>query len=736
MKKFLSLLLASVFIVSCLGGCSDKNTVKTDEPIKLPEGSRYTAKDGTDWVACGENDNIRLSFQPSTTYFKTENLNDGTVWYSNPQYPENDALASKLTQMRMMSTLVLEYADVNTKKRTSLNLYTASVKSGKYEIKLINNGVRFDYTVDEAGGVATLAVYVEDDSIVTEVAFEKTDDSKPAIFVSAISPLQYFVSGNVEDSGYLFVPDGSGALIDFENDTPSAGQYSRPIFGEEPTNITADYYLECDNQALCLPVYGAVKNGSGIFAVAEEGAEFGTMKANSCGQETYYSNAYISYGFVNSVEYNVGNYSTELFDKSGDNQSVMRTRYLFLSGDDANYSGMARAYRDYLTEKYGLSNGNISHGFYADVYGAVLKRVSTLGIPHNKTLTLTSQNQLQQIADYLKKNGIDDVTFRYRSWNTDELKGNKVNGISEFSGVSLKTLGESKDMRVYPAVLNLQLYSDAGFLDRMFNASSSITGLPFSWSGYSYSTLNETDETVYRLKIPKLQSNVEKVFRSFEKKNVKNLALGDIGNNLYCDFGGDGYRRGTVRAVMENLVKKAAQQTDSLMLDSPNSYSAVYADVIYNAPVANSNQDILDRSVPFYTMTLSGIAECVAPSFNNNNIGDDIMLYSVAGGASICYTWIYNDASKLIGTELSGLSKVNFDATKAMATEKYKLLSELYAKIDNSRIYSHEYLNDALSVTQYENGVKVYVNFGDTEQYTENGTAVAENTFTVEEAER
>lgn len=734
MKKLLSLLLSLFFVLTCFSGCSDKKTVVDTGNIKLPEGSAFSDTGSTEWVVCGEGEGIRLSFMPDTTHFRIENLKDGSVWYSNPQSPENDTKASKLTQMKMMSTLVLEYANVTSKKRTSLNLYTSSVKSGKYTIKLIDNGVRFDYTVNEIGGTASLAVYIEDGTLVTDVAFEKTDDTKNEVILSAISSAQYFVSGTDSDNGYLFLPDGSGSLVDFESDTPSAGGYSRPIFGEEPTNITGDYYLQCGNQAVFMPVFGAVKNNSAIFAVAENGAELGTLKANSCGQETSYANTYVSYGFVDSVEYDVGNYSTELFDKSGYMQDVIRTRYFFLSDTDADYSGMARTYRKYLTEKYDLSGNNISHGFYADIYGAALKRVSTLGIPHDKFVTLTSVKDIEKITKYLKDNGIDDITLRYRSWNKDELKGNRVNSVSAFSGVSLNDLSKFEQARVYPAVLNLQQFWDAGFFDRMFTSSASITGLPFSWKGYTYSTLNETGSSTYRLKVPKLQENAEKLLEAFNKKKIKRLGFGDIGNGLYCDFGGDGYRRSKTLAVMEDIVKKASSQTDSLMLDSPNAYAAVYADVIYNAPVDHSNQDILDRSVPFYTMAMSGISECVSPSFNSNNIGDNVMLYSVASGTSLCYSWLYGDVSQLIGTKLSGLSDVNFDSTKEIACEQYKKLNEIYKMTEDSRIYSHNYIDEKVSVTEYENGVRVYVNFGNSDYHTEQGLSVKAESFAVEEA--
>ncbi len=732
MKRIMALML-SLVIVLFGASCGQKTADFKPQNHNKISGTAYTDKKGTDWVECGRSGSLILSFMPHTTHFRVENINDGSVWHSNPLSPEEDPKASKLTQMRMMSTVVLEYANVDTKKRTSLNLYTASVKSGKYEIFLLDNGVSFRYTVSEVGGTAKLDVYIENDELVTAVSFEKNADEKPEIIISSISAAEYLVSGTVSDDGYLFLPDGSGALVDFKKPFSGSGEYSRPVFGEEPTDITADYYLQCDNQSLYLPVFGAVRGQSAIFAVAENGAECGTLKANACGVKTSFANAYLTYGFADSVEYNVGNYTTELFDKSGNPADAMTTRYFFLTEEEANYSGMARLYRNYLIEKYKLADKNTSLGFYADVYGAVVKQVSTLGVPHDKTVVLTDPEDLKEITDFLKKSGAENVTVRYRLWNNDELKGNKVNGISAFSGSVLKEISDISDVRVYPAIMRMQSSIGAGFLNRMFNASGSITGLPFSWHDYSYSTLNEKGDTIYRLKLPKLTENAQKILKGFENKRIDNIAFGDIGKDLYCDFSGDGYNRSETKKAMEKLVLKIKSQSSSLMLDSPNAYAAVYSDVIYNAPIDHSNHDLLTHSVPFYTMVMGGILECVAPSFNSNNIGDDIVLYSAAAGASVCYTWIKSDVSELIGTKLSNLSDINFDSTKDRAAEQYASLKELYKLTENSRIHSHDYINDNVSVTVYENGVRVYVNFGDVAYTTTDGTEIAAKSFTAEE---
>ena len=170
---------------------------------------------------------------------------------------------------------------------------------------------------------------------------------------------------------------------------------------------------------------------------------------------------------------------------------------------------------------------------------------------------------------------------------------------------------------------------------------------------------------------------------------------------------------------------------DSLMLDAANAYAGVYADVIYSAPVCHSGQDILDESVPFYTLVFSGLAECVAPVLNNANVGDQALLYAVSSGSGICYSLIYENASMLLDTPLSGLSGVNFGTIRQEMTDNYHALTPVYRAIGDSRMYSHEYIEEGLGATAYENGAKVYVNFGKTPKKLPDGSDLAAESFAV-----
>lgn len=734
MKKFVSAILMLCTVCSLFTACS-KDSAPRSENVKndiMSSAVEYTDKTGGGYVLCGESGNLRLSFRPENNYLKIENSADNSVWYSSPENAGNDTAATKLTQFKMMSPVALEYVNTTSKKRTALNLYTSNIKSGKYRIYKIINGIVFEYDITEVSKKLFLATYLENENLITEVWFEDSDEKKENIAVCSVSVLPYFVRGSADDKGYLFLPDGSGATVDFSNVINSGNAYSRPIYGYEPTSVTSDYYLNVNDKSVYLPVYGARVNGSAIMAICEDGAEIGTLSAEACGQTSSYANAYIKYKLLNSVEYNVGNYATELFDKSG-NGGAIKTRYMFLSGENADYSGMARAYRDYLIKSHKLEVKKTQTGLYIDVYSSVVKKVSTLGVPHNKIVTLTSEKQLEEITECLKKEGVENITVRYRSWNADELKSNKISSADGY--ISAKKIKQTENVRIFPAILNMQTYSSGTYLGHLLGASKSITGLPFSRKSYSLSNLNETDKTEYLISVSGFKKNMPRIINELKKKGFERIALGDIGNTLYCDFTGSGSRRDGTMAVMTAAVKQAAESLSELMLDKPNAYAAVYADIIYNAPVTDSGQDILSRSVPFYTMALCGISEFVACAYNGES-DDNSLLYTVAAGAGFSAEWMAEGREKLAGTPLSSLSNVNFEETYKDALTLYKRVAKVYSGINGSRIYSHNYIAETVSVTEYENGFKIYVNFGNEPYTLQDGTEIPAKDFISKAGER
>jgi len=107
-----------------------------------------------------------------------------------------------------------------------------------------------------------------------------------------ITLLKYFGADtpSVSGDGYIFVPDGSGALININNQSENRREYiSGRIYGNDP----AFEQTNTDNldANMSFPVFGIHRNsGEGLFAVVTEGDENGKITATLGEPNTsYYS---------------------------------------------------------------------------------------------------------------------------------------------------------------------------------------------------------------------------------------------------------------------------------------------------------------------------------------------------------------------------------------------------------------------------------------------------------------
>ena len=128
-----------------------------------------------------------------------------------------------------------------------------------------------------------------------------------------------------------------------------------------------------------------------------------------------------------------------MFSKSSNLQSIFRLTedsddvvdfkvdYYVLNGKDADYVGMANTYRDYLLEKELLVKNELSAPVLnVDVYGAIDVKANLLGFTYRKLQSLTTYDQAIEMADSLKKEGINNIGIRYKGWANNGITNKEI----------------------------------------------------------------------------------------------------------------------------------------------------------------------------------------------------------------------------------------------------------------------------------------------------------------------
>ncbi|MDR0553356.1 MAG: DUF5696 domain-containing protein, partial [Treponema sp.] len=103
----------------------------------------------------------------------------------------------------------------------------------------------------------TLRYELDGPSLLVSVPFDRIAYRKEYP-LTHLNLLPYFGAGGREDEGYLVVPDGSGALIDFNNGRQNQNPYISPVYGWDDGQ--ARLVKLTDNRAN-FPAFGIQKNG-------------------------------------------------------------------------------------------------------------------------------------------------------------------------------------------------------------------------------------------------------------------------------------------------------------------------------------------------------------------------------------------------------------------------------------------------------------------------------------------
>ena len=469
--------------------------------------------------------------------------------------------------------------------------------------------VSIEYTLDGPN----LLVRVPSGDIKYPIDVEDRYGQKHTIPVQRIAVLEYFGAANLENEGYMLVPDGSGALIYLNN-----GRVNNSAFAA----IGKEYIYGCDYaldpssdrivypESMRLPVFGMVRDDQAFFAIIEAGAALGNIRADISGKIHNYNRVFAEFtttpvGVVSREAVGaVWRFQEEIY------QGDFVIRYCFLAGDDASYSGMARLYRQYLMEKYQLEKRPTleSIPFYLELIGAIDKRKPVLGVARDVIYPLTTFRDTQIMLQDLIDHGISNVTVKYNGWLNGGLKHDypskaKIEKVVGTEGelLDLKEFMDAKGFALYPSVGLLNVYRNTlfnGFSPRK-DAAVHVNQLPaYAWN-YNLDLYTRSEQSHMVLSPSKLDGLVDEFLKNYKRYGIDNISIFDIAREISSDFREDALidRVKSQDIIVEQLEKFKDNQMQ-IMVDYGNAYAIPFATTILNMPTRTSNRNITDIELP------------------------------------------------------------------------------------------------------------------------------------------
>ena len=714
----------------------DKTTIKATTKYNYGEP-------GFNKVA--ENENLLLEADFTTGEICVTEKASGMKWYSNPQDRSEDKNAKNMSKLN--SQLHVKFVNLDKGVEVEFDNFAGSIKKGRMTHELIENGVKFTF------GFPVANVYIPVQYILTEDGFQaeivtseiKGVGSNPFMVVTA-ALLPYFGAGSMQDDGYLFVPDGSGALIDFNNNKQTNQEYYARVYGDNPTLVKTSQTTV--QQSANLPVFGSKVNDHAFFGVVVSGEQCSGIAAATSLMDSSYNHVYTratlrEYTLTYSKSNHWGRQDSHAVDYSedmteGENYAV---RYFFLDGENANYVGMSKLYKDYLKKGNQLKDSQLADKKYAvlDLVGAVSIEKYVMGIKMPVVTALTTYNDVCEIVRELKAQGVENIIVNYIGAVDGGLNNAVYTAVSPESVLGSKK--EFKAMINYLKSENVLLFLESNPVE-IYKDGNGLTGNGDSvktfFDKYSFQYRYELDTNKnitagrWRLLRPHLASEVAVKFADSAKKwEVEQVSFAKLGEYVYSDYveGDDSISRKQTLKLWNETLAKLDEKTQYLMLHGGNAYCTPYADVITNVSDCFSDFDLQDHSVPFYQMTFQNDILLTSEGLNTTVDYEYAFLKALETGSSVKFNLIYGDVSSLVGTEYNTMVSYSYEYWKNSLVELYADMQKAVAQFAGKEIVRHEQLEEDVALTAYENG-ELVVNYG-AEAYTYNGQEVAPRSYLV-----
>ncbi len=787
--------------------------------------------DGWQCVAMNEKFSINANLQSAEFYI--ENLQTGEKYYSSPQDAENNLTGEMLNQAK--SLVRVEYLSASG-ERLSMDNYDFSVLQGKYSVKKLEDGIRFEFTLSKGevtidmlpkmierskfenkilskldadskkvvqkryslytkgamvGGLTWeqiskkypevknkdyyilsestpkfdyeklyVAIFEKSDYTLKDFEDDKSADEdivqKAEFFVpveitlseygiSANVPcdeikftpsfppieiylLEYFGAASAGSEGYILLPDGSGALLDFTTANGLSSSIRCNIYGSdgalsenvEPTPI----------EQSTIPFFGMNDVDSAFVSIVTDGDAHCFINGKTAGGVVPYQLVNAAFTItpydmmvVHGSKSDIITYKFQEKPYNGD----IEVQYMLLS-DDAGYSQMAATVREYLiANKIIPEMGNAQKSILnVDLLATAKYKKYFLGIPYNALYTLTDCDEAIEIVKQLNKKGADSVSVGYKGWRNGGLNpsiatllsvNRKIGGKKGLAGLS-EYLSENNELYLDLPVQSV--YKSGLFFNKWSSAvrytyQKIAEQYPYNIARMSVDKSKQSWQWLSPTRIPKVLNKFINKMERLELEDNTSLLLNDLGDSLNSNFHkSDRVDRQESLKIIKNTLADISKDKN-IVVEKGNLYTLAYADKVIDLPLKSSGYHSASKSVPFTAMVLHG---SVAYTGNYINLADDPteeLLRAVECGAGFSYCWTYasdKELLKLESEELEDYHSLNYKAWINEAAENYKKVSSELSNVADKAIDSHCYLTDDVVCTTYADGTNVYVNYG------------------------
>ncbi|MBR2443788.1 MAG: hypothetical protein IKB27_00110 [Clostridia bacterium] len=759
-KRIFALILSVLMLLPIMGtitAFADDQIVQLSETTGFEKDEERYSK--MEVVTKDFNGNYELRIDKETGVMGVKYLKTGEILLTNSsEIDVKDAIDERgkvvTAVAERLSQVFLNFTNIRTSESFQLNSFEHYFAiTGERDIKPVPNGIQVHYVLKTNAGYKfefNVDYTVTADGFSASLDASSLQYDKSQFYVNTIALVPEMSAANRTDKGYVFLPDGSGSLVRFEDVLAKnyQGLISEDMYGIDNTY----HYITIKNtQQYTMPVFGLVNsskaNGTGYFAIVEEGDSIARITS---AHNQYFNSAYASFKLIPTDKYDLANFSNG--SQKNTAMTVIGTKgyqgnckvtYKFLTSDktaqecqlekyyDTSYVGMAQLYRDYLMEKGTLTkleNASDDVKLFLEVFGSIQVEDKFLTFPITVNKPLTTFEDIKTMQNYFS--------------NKEE---NKITSATNITFI-LKGFANGGIISNYPTAMNWQddVGGWNGLVDLLLNAKENNyeiapeIDLAYSYgttwfSGYSnedngvrtldnrYSTKRiyyASTQTFERTGGVAVASSsfsylYDKLYESIKDLELKYLAPRSLGSDLNSDFDKDDYNdreasKNNVASILNTLSKGDDYKKGyGLIVDKGNSYTIPYASAVLSATLDSSRRTKASESVPFLGLVYHGTLEFAGNALNTEGDSKYMFLKAIENGASLYYTIAMQNYEYLKFDEsYNKYYSISYDHLKDTILTTYNEYNELMKGLQDDYIVDHQFLNCeyGYKVTRVEDG--------------------------------
>jgi hypothetical protein len=623
---------------------------------------------------------------------------------------------------------ILDYEDMSKPVRKRLyDIFYGKLDYTREQAIAENESYGYFEDFDKVKFEIAIQIQLTDKGITTAIIHDSIVESEVAkisqitlypLFGTAISTID-----NQPSEGYLVLPDGSGAVIEFNNGKYFQNAYNKRLYGQDLSLLPTE--MAEQQEKIAIPVYGMVKENGGFAAIISQGDAMASIQADVSGRIDSYNKIYTTFKLreVESVVIGSGynQYAVDLWTDDIVNTDFEVT-YVFLDNNENSYVGIANVYKDYLIESYDFEaiDDTQSTVLTTEFIGAYDRQEFFLGVPYNTIESMTTFDEAEFILEEIKSMGITSINVIYQGMMNggltqsinDKVKIEKVlGGVSGYEDFT--TYLTENDMNIYQS-LNLmtaesydKAFDQFRYTAQRLNGKNAVnynyhypSGLPYEETDFDHSPGNYVINPAYYDAI--YQSfNEDYKFDAVAFYGLGSMLAGNYSNNHYI------YVQDSIR-YQETLLNEIDQ---NIMLNNPLGFAISYADYITDLPTEATLYSIIDYQIPLLQLVLSGFVDYSGQSINlaSDRSIDYQFLKAIETGSNLKYTLSFDDSIELLNTEYNYYMATKYSNWLETIDEQITELDEL--NLHQGYLVNHEIIGQNIVKVTYSNNLVILINY-------------------------